>query len=171
MKLEQALEIAERIKSDLAPHCERIEIAGSIRRRKPEVGDIEIVCMPRQSFDSDLFGSGRPFRDGGFIHACGQIGRIRKGCLRTGKYMQFGTNEGIDVDLFTARPENWGLIYALRTGSAEFSHRVLASGWSRRGYISKDGMLTQRGEPVPVLSERELFDLAGVKWVEPELRT
>lgn len=45
MKLEQALPIAERIKSELAPYCSRIEIAGSIRRERQIVNDIEIVCI------------------------------------------------------------------------------------------------------------------------------
>lgn len=50
MKLEQALEIAEKVKALLAPHCERIEIAGSIRRKKPDVKDIEIVGLVFISF-------------------------------------------------------------------------------------------------------------------------
>ena len=47
MIYEQALEIAEKTKALLAPHCERIEIAGSIRRLKPFVKDIEIVAIPK----------------------------------------------------------------------------------------------------------------------------
>ena len=43
MEYNKALEIAEKTKAQLAPYCERIEIAGSIRRKKPDVGDIEIV--------------------------------------------------------------------------------------------------------------------------------
>lgn len=34
MKYEQALKIAEKVKALLNPHYERIEIAGSIRRKK-----------------------------------------------------------------------------------------------------------------------------------------
>ncbi len=57
MLYEQALEIAERTKALLAPHCERIEIAGSIRRKKPHVKDIEIVAIPK-SYNIGLFESG-----------------------------------------------------------------------------------------------------------------
>jgi DNA polymerase/3'-5' exonuclease PolX len=39
MKLVQATEIAQRIAAMLAPRCERIEIAGSIRRRKQVKAD------------------------------------------------------------------------------------------------------------------------------------
>jgi DNA polymerase/3'-5' exonuclease PolX len=38
----QALAIAEQTRTALAPYCERIEIAGSIRRQKPQVKDIEL---------------------------------------------------------------------------------------------------------------------------------
>ncbi len=47
MQLDKALEIAEKTKELLAPYCERIEIAGSIRRKKPEVKDIELVAIPK----------------------------------------------------------------------------------------------------------------------------
>ena len=81
------------------------------------------------------------------------------------------------LDLFMARRENWGLIFAIRTGSAAFSHSVLASGWCRAGFVSEGGMLRRATcgratcrSPVPVREERELFELIGVKWVEPEGR-
>ena len=44
--LAEALEVANHIQSALAPHCARVEIAGSIRRRRPSIGDVEIVCLP-----------------------------------------------------------------------------------------------------------------------------
>ena len=66
---------------------------------------------------------------------------------------------------------NWGLIYAIRTGSADYSHRVLACGWVRNGYKSADGMLSRDGVAVPVREERDLFRLAGVPWVDPEERS
>ncbi|GAH73129.1 unnamed protein product, partial [marine sediment metagenome] len=47
MELEKAKVIAENLKSLLAPVCEKIEVAGSIRRQKPDVGDIELLCIPK----------------------------------------------------------------------------------------------------------------------------
>lgn len=38
---------ADALAAALAPYCERIEIAGSIRRRKPEPSDIEIVAISK----------------------------------------------------------------------------------------------------------------------------
>lgn len=45
--LAQARAVADLLVSYLAPACERIEIAGSIRREVPEVKDIELVAIPR----------------------------------------------------------------------------------------------------------------------------
>ena len=41
MKLEQAKEIATKLIEQLTPYCDRIIIASSIRRKKPEPNDIE----------------------------------------------------------------------------------------------------------------------------------
>jgi len=54
MELEKAKAIAEELKELLAPACERIRIAGSIRRRKPDVGDIEILAIPKFNGVVDL---------------------------------------------------------------------------------------------------------------------
>ena len=47
MTLEFAQEMAEALVELLAPACERIEIAGSIRRKKPNPNDVEVVAAPR----------------------------------------------------------------------------------------------------------------------------
>lgn len=160
MILAAAQAIAERVRAQLAPHCYRCEIAGSVRRRKPECGDIEIVAIPKP-YDTGLFASG-------IALVVNQWPKI-KGELPC-KYTQRVLPEGINLDLFFAVPENWGLIYAIRTGSADYSHNVLAAGWVRNGYKSVDGMLTFQGVAIPVCEEIDLFRRAGVEWVEPERR-
>ena len=165
MKLDEARAIAERVLAELTPHCERIEIAGSIRRSKPDVKDIEVVAIPRTRV-SGLF-QDIVERDPAFCRAVDQWERIKG--TSTGKYTQ-RLVDGISLDLFTATAENWGLILAIRTGSAEFSHNVLAAGWVRRGYHSSGGMLHRGGTPVEVREERELFELVGVEWVDPAQR-
>lgn len=47
MNLDYAKQIAEALIEELRPYCERISIAGSIRRGKQEVKDIEIVAVPK----------------------------------------------------------------------------------------------------------------------------
>lgn len=160
MNYEEALKIAEKIKAQLAPHCERIEIAGSIRRKKPEVGDIEIVAIPKP-YDIGLFESG--------ISPIVNQWKKVKGELPC-KYTQRILPEGIKLDLFFAEPDNWGNIFAIRTGSAPYSHLELASRWSSMGYKSDGGYLFKDGERIAVREEEDLFKLLRIPFVEPEQR-
>ena len=160
MELQKALNIAEKVKSLLAPHCERIEIAGSIRRKKADVKDIEIVAIPK-AYDTGLFESG--------IATVVNKWEKVKGELPC-KYTQRILPDGIKLDLFFAERGNWGLIYAIRTGSAEYSHKVLATEWVKRGYKSEGGYLLYNGRKILVLEEEDLFKRIGVPFVEPELR-
>ena len=54
MELEKARAIAEELKSLLEPGCERIPIAGSIRRRKSDIGYIELLCIPKYDGLADM---------------------------------------------------------------------------------------------------------------------
>ena len=159
----EALKIATSILEQLRPHCIRAEIAGSIRRKKPFVKDIEIVAIPKP-YQTGLFGSG--------IAPIVEQWEKVKGELEYGKtkYTQRILPEGIKLDLFFATEENWGSIFAIRTGSAEFSHKVLANGWVRQGFKSEGGFLFREGERYEVREEKDLFKMIGVKYVEPEFR-
>jgi DNA polymerase/3'-5' exonuclease PolX len=160
MELQKALNIAEKVKSLLAPHCERIEIAGSIKRKKSNVKDIEIVAIPKP-FQTGLFESG-------IATVVNKWDKV-KGELPC-KYTQRILPDGIKLDLFFAERGNWGLIYAIRTGSAEYSHKVLATEWVKRGYKSEGGYLLYNGRKILVLEEKDLFKRIGVPFVEPEFR-
>ena len=83
------------------------------------------------------------------------------------------TDAGMTLDLFMVDPRGWGLQLAIRTGSARWSHEVLARAWVNAGYKSENGLLRYRDgcDTVrPVHSERELFDLIGLEWVAPKDR-
>lgn len=154
-----ALAIAEKVKAMLAPHCERIEIAGSIRRKKLDVKDIEIVAIPKP-YDTGLFASG-------IATVVGRWQKV-KGELPC-KYTQRILPEGIKLDLFFAEKRNWGLIYAIRTGSADYSHHILATGWVKAGYKSEGGFLMSNGHQVAVLEEEDLFQRIGILLFTPAI--
>lgn len=159
----EALRIATDIVEQLRPHCTRIEIAGSIRRKKPEVKDIEIVAVPRP------YSTG-PLEDG-LASVVNQWPKV-KGEMEYGKvkYTQRILPEGIKLDLFFAEETNWGSIFSIRTGSANYSHKVLARGWVRNGFKSEGGYLFKDGKRYEVPEEEDLFRLAGVAYVSPEER-
>jgi len=162
MILAYATRLAEEAKAELAPYCARIEIAGSIRRKKPEPNDIELVCIPD---------SPRLYDFANIIHRWPKI----KG-LPTGKYTQ-RVYHGQKLDLFICQPKTWACVYTIRTGSVDFSHG-LAIRARQVGLCFKNGQLWHLTPKDPtelfslegIREEADVFRALKIKWVEPELR-
>lgn len=156
---------AQRIKSLLEPHCERIEIAGSLRRECDLISDIELVAIPKP-YDTGLF-------EDGLASVVNQWEKV-KGEMdyEKCKYTQRILPSGIKLDLFFAQKGNWGNILAIRTGSADYSHKVLATEWVKQGYKSENGFLTRDGKyPIMFYEEEDLFKFLGLKYIHPRERS
>lgn len=170
--LQTATTIAHEVVQQLAPHCERIEIAGSIRRKQSTVKDIEIVCIPKQveiPGQMDVFGNSSPImvRDPEFIKVIDNYEFV-KGKSK-GKHMQRTTADHTVIDLFVAEPDNWGYILLLRTGSKEFNINMINS-MKKRNYHCREGKVFFRDRPVPVRQEQDMFRFAGMMYQRPEDR-
>lgn len=167
MKLDQAYTIAETWQARLSPACDRIQIAGSVRREKPEVGDIEIVCIPKagQIFDP-LEALLNEFYTQGLCTA-----------LKNGsKYKKLALQDGIDLDLFIVQKETWAVQLTLRTGPAEFSHWIVTKkkygGALPSNCRVKDGLVWKEGlnEPLIVPTEEDFLNFLSLGWVHPKDR-
>ncbi len=171
-----AKDIADRYVNLLKPFCDKIQIAGSVRRKRPRVGDIEIVCIPKTVEVPDGLFDVKRERVRGFTQALLDVNiRIIKGNPHTGKYAQIYTTEKIQIDLFMAQHDNWGFIYMIRTGSSEFS-QYMGKRWTTWGYKGIDGHLNRldtNGKPVEVIptpTEKSFFNLLGLAVVPPTKR-
>lgn len=171
----QAEKLADKIITALAPGCERIEIAGSIRRKKPMVGDIEIVCIPRL-VSVDLFGEVKVSALDGVLQSLVSAGRLVRGDKDGDKLKTFNIPavEDLKLDLFITTPEAWGIIFTIRTGSAEFSKQLVTQKY-KGGLLPDDlhiagGRVWQGNEALDTPEEIDVFEVAGVKWLEPEER-
>jgi DNA polymerase/3'-5' exonuclease PolX len=115
------------LKETLAPACAQIAIAGGLRRGKPDPHDVEICALP--FFDTDLFGAPTDTYShlDALLDALVKAGTLQwdEEVKRRGpRYKRFVVPEldRLPVELFLAhRPENWGVVLAIRTGDAEFS--------------------------------------------------
>lgn len=189
LNLAQALPLAEKIKAALSPGCERIEIAGSIRRRKPTVGDIEIVAIPKlipdmlaqlSLFDEpptlvsaldllleNLIRDKPNFKRGG-----------RNGDLYKNFLIEFDESESeIGIDLFLTTPEQWGYILALRIGPGDFNRAWVTQkskgGLLEDGYFFAGGWLHgPDGKKIATRSEGDVFTHVrdGTIWPFPDDR-
>ena len=175
ISLHQAYGLAERIKAELAPVCDKIQIAGSIRRKKQQIGDIEIVCIPKQIQLTDLFGDVTSVQMDGFENKLSDLvkeGRLLPPTKNGDKFKQFGIPavKGLMLDLFIATPDNWGIILAIRTGSTDFSRRLVTQrnkgGLLPDEYRVSDGKLWRGTKAIPTPTEEGVFDLIG-GWIDP----
>ena len=137
MYLQDAKQIAIKVGFSLQPYCDKINIAGSIRRQKSEEKDIEIICVPKSETIYDLFNSPTGTqRSAGFIETVNSLGKIIKG-KPTGKMMQIELSE-IMLDLFIPDDFDYYRQYAIRTGSADYSFKIIANGWKKKGWCGSD---------------------------------
>lgn len=163
-------EHAEYITELLRPACARIEIAGSLRRGKADIGDIEIVALPLITPVQDMFGAivAHASKLDPLLNRW-QWPRSKNGPL----YKQY-TVEGRQLDLFICTPQTWAVNLLLRTGSAAFSQRFVTDrrhgGMLPAGYKIKDAQLHKHGEPLYIEDEPHLFNELGLEWVPPEKR-
>jgi len=152
MHLYYAKTIAETLVRDLQPYCDIINIAGSIRRKKPEVKDMELVCIPKKAVhkETNLFGD--VVKEITIIHPeferiIRQAGTIVKGKF-IGRQMQVemkrdfeGQQHTIMLDMFMPQPNDYWRQFAIRTGSADYTKQYIANKWKARGWCgTTDGL-------------------------------
>lgn len=181
--LAEASRIAEMLVLQLRDSCERIIIAGSIRRKKANVGDCEILYIPkiadRQNPDSLLPEIEMVNLANEQIEAM-----LKNGCLQ--KRLNVRLNEtwgeknklaihtmsGIPVDLFATDLECWNVALVIRTGSRESNLR-LTTGAQARGatlHAYGSGITDRYGNHIQARSEEEVFELCGQPYAQPEFR-
>lgn len=161
----------------LKPACERLVVAGSLRRRRAEVGDIEILYVPAfQTVPDGLFHTKKENRVDCILAQLLAEGLLRKRRNKLGSEIWGEENKfavhvqsGIPVDLFQCRPASWFSYLVCRTGGAENNVRIasaaLTKGWKWHPYGR--GFSDQEGRLIPVESEQDVFRLVGLPYLEP----
>lgn len=164
----EALSLAEELLCLLRPSCQRIEVAGSLRRRRPEVGDIELVCIPKPQ--EDLFGEMQYYLFG-IDQALEKSGLKRELDGPRQKRIKIGRTY---CDLFITTPEKWGVIFTIRTGDSEFSRALVTS--RQQGGLRPQGMCFHKGNVYQgnylceTPGETDVFRVLGLPWLPPDQR-
>ena len=170
MRYEEAFTLALSLKQRLAPYCERIEIAGSVRRRKPECGDIELVAIPKIEPVVDLLGETVCQRS-----LLDQVLLDRYSVLKgKDKYKQVLVDD-VPVDIYIQPdPATWGVNFTIRTGSADFAKWLVTSrfyGGALPGNMRvEDARIWCMGAVLETPEEQDVFKAIGIRWIEPEER-
>jgi DNA polymerase/3'-5' exonuclease PolX len=162
----------------LTTSCDRIAIAGSIRRCAPHIGDVEIVAIPKYHQPTDLFGFAHGKPDSELDLALDQLvsaGIIQPSDKQGDRYKKFILPRfGLQLDLFLTDPDGWGVVYTLRTGSKDFSKWLVTSrqsgGAMPFGMKCKDRRLWRHGQPLSTPTERAVFAALETPYINPPSR-
>ncbi len=154
MQLQRAQKIASEVIERLCPYCTKIEVAGSIRRRKPTVHDIDIVLIPADpwNLEQEIRELARPFTP----------------TLSGDKLKRFNYND-TQIDLYFADEKTWATLLLIRTGSKENNIRLCTlakkEGWHLSA--SGDGLFNEKGERIAGDSERSIYEALDLPYQEP----
>lgn len=181
------LPVAAEICRELKPVTDRLCCAGSLRRGRDMVSDVEILYVPRfECRQVDLL-TVAPVdlaaeRIGGMLRRGVIDLRLNvKGAATYGPKNKLVVHRaiGVPVDLFAATAENWFNYLVCRTGPKESNMRIasaaLARGWHWNPYGAGFSRTVLLGDEIKhdvhvVTSEREVFEFVGLPYAAPELR-
>ena len=157
MNLGIAFPIAKRIVETLRARTgsKRIEWAGSLRRMKENIGDIDILATgPDQEK---------------LIHTFTHLPEV-KAVLASGETKASVIVEGgVQIDLRVVEEDSYGAALQYFTGSK--GHNVHIRGIARAKGIKLNEYGLFKGEKrIGGKEEKDVYDLLGIPWIEPELR-
>jgi DNA polymerase (family 10) len=159
MLLGKALPLAESLAAALrrVRGVARVELAGSVRRRKETAGDLDLLVT-----------SAHPER---VIEAFTALPEAREVLEAGGTKAAIRHREGIQVDLRVVAPECFGAALAYFTGSKQHNIRIREMGVKRGLRISEYGVFREKsGRRIAGRSEEEVYAAVGLPWIPPELR-
>lgn len=154
-----ALDTAEGIVGALeeVTGCRRCAYAGSLRRMRETVGDLDILVAARKS--------------GPFMAALCELPGTAEVIARGTKKTSVRTGKGLQVDLRVLPPESWGAGLQYFTGSKAHNIRTRTIAVHRGLKLSEYGVFdAESGESLASRTEEEVYARLGLPWIVPTLR-
>jgi DNA polymerase (family 10) len=160
LHLEEADKLAEAIKAAVKTHCEKIEVAGSIRRQKPKVHDIDFVVVTK--CDSDWKAINEVLR---------RL-KAKPNCSGNQLIKSFVPcqNGLFQVDFYRAKPSTFGIHLLVRTGSAEHNCWLAGYAISKGMRLKYSEGLILDGKPIAGMDEKSVFEALGLPFPLPTER-
>jgi DNA polymerase (family 10) len=137
--------------------CENCAYAGSLRRMKETIGDIDILVAADRS---------APFMD-----ALTELPSTAEVIAHGAKKTSIRTVKGVQVDLRVVRRDSWGAGLQYFTGSKAHNIRTRTIAVHLGLKLSEYGLFeTEGGKRVASRSEEEVYARLGLPWIPPTLR-
>jgi DNA polymerase (family X) len=173
-KLRHGIELLRSAAISDVPGCLRCEPAGSLRRFRETIGDIDILAAAADS--APLMAA--------LVALAGVTDVVARGDTKTSVRISTGTGHPapgstgsgggsatIQVDLRVIKPECWGAALQYFTGSQEHNVRVREIAVRKGLKLSEYGLFeAETGELIVSGTEEEVYRRLGMAWVPPPLR-
>ena len=139
------------------PAVAAVEAAGSIRRRKETVGDVDLLVAAR---------------DAAAVERALPTLSVVKEVLWSGPArITFLTPDDFQVDLRLVEPAHWGAALLHWTGSKAHSIKLRQRALDRGLRLNEYGLFRlDDGTPLAARTEAELYEALGLAWIPPEWR-
>jgi DNA polymerase (family X) len=157
--LSDVLPVAEELAEAMREHpaADRVEVAGSVRRRTETCKDIDLIATAEDPKALAEHLASHPL-----ISAAGSPGTSGTRAL---------THNGIPVDLRIVAPDFFGNLLQHFTGSAAHNVQLREDAVARGFSVSEHGITeTESGEVLRCVTEEEVYERLGYSYIEPELR-
>jgi DNA polymerase (family 10) len=157
--LSLALDTAEEILAELSgvTGCTRCAYAGSLRRMRETVGDLDLLVAAERS---------EPF-----MAALRELPATAEVVARGSKKTSVRTGKGLQVDLRVVPPESWGAAMQYFTGSKAHNIRTRTIAVHQGLKLSEYGLFdAESGESLASRTEQEVYARLGLPWITPALR-
>ncbi|MCK5579708.1 MAG: DNA polymerase/3'-5' exonuclease PolX [Candidatus Omnitrophica bacterium] len=161
MTLAQASGVAQELIAALKKQVKvkKIEVAGSLRRQKEQVRDIDVLVVatdPAAVMDA-------------FVH----LPQVKQINARGETKSSILTNDNVQVDLRVVDLRNWGAALLYFTGSKNFNVKLRQLAIKKEMKVNEYGIFEIKGKKekfVAGKTEKECLKVFGLPYIEPELR-
>lgn len=180
-----AKDMADILVAALDGVVEKVEIAGSIRRHRTKVNDIDLVLLPKDGAGfisrktvTVMEEEGDTGKEGTVYHFAG----VDFLPIRGGKHYitMLSADHQIKVDVWIAKPKepddllgnphpsNWGSLLLCRTGSKDHNQFIARRARSMGlKWNIKEGLVDGDGKIVAAATEKEIFKALKLDYIEP----
>ncbi|RZB19002.1 DNA polymerase/3'-5' exonuclease PolX [Streptomyces sp. F001] len=157
--IDAAMDVAEGVVAELSrvTGCRRCTYAGSLRRLRETIGDIDVLTAAEES--EPLM---RAFTELPYVMEV-----IEQGPTKT----SVRTTKGLAVDLRVVPPDSWGAALQYFTGSKAHNIRTRELAVHQKLKLSEYGLFdVESGEKIVSETEEDVYDRLGLPWIPPPLR-
>ncbi|WP_030167575.1 DNA polymerase/3'-5' exonuclease PolX [Spirillospora albida] len=157
--VDAAAVVADEIVESLSalPQVERCTHAGSLRRMRETIGDVDVLAASRDPHP--------------IMEAFTALPLVAEVIASGDKKTSIRTAKGLQVDLRVVPPESWGAALQYFTGSQAHNIRTREMAVKAGLKLSEYGLFdAESGELIVSETEEEVYDRLGLPWIHPTLR-